>query len=232
MQSLVVFNSCRWSSSSLRSCWAVRSSTSRIDPGFSSEHLVTASFDPITSGTIGAVCAARAAARGEGAHRAGRGVGIGVEMRAGGRMLDVELGSFRGRRGGRVIDMNWVSQDIFSPRVFRASQGVSSTSAMTSTVLSGHRQRVDRSTLLPGTESVGRRLAYARLRYRNRRCRARCAYAALHEPPVTWSTFRSPEARGAAHHHQSRCARRGRPRQAVAAVRDSTQAGLLLNDVA
>jgi predicted permease len=211
----------------------------RIDPGFSSEHLVTASFDPITSGYESAQYAPLAR-RLVAAVRAVPGVVSASASRCGLVAGCSTSSSVRleGAEGTVSSNMNWVSPGYFLtagiPRVAgrEFDERDDEHGARVAVVNESIARRY-----FPGQNPVGRRLAYAQLDIDIVGVVRDAHTQTLHEPPVPMVYFpidQRPAARNTAITNLDvRVA--GDPRQAVATVREAirrTEPGLLLGDVA
>jgi predicted permease len=211
----------------------------RIDPGFSSEHLVTASFDPITSGYESAqyaplarrlVAAARTVPGVVSASASRCGLVAGCSTSSSVRL--------EGAEGTVSSNMNWVSPGYFLtagiPRV--AGREFDERDDEHGTRVAIVNESIVRR-YFPGQNPVGRRLTYAQLEIEIVGVVRDAHTQTLHEPPVPMVYFpidQRPAARNTAITNLDvRVA--GDPRQAVAAVREAirrTEPGLLLIDVA
>jgi predicted permease len=210
----------------------------RIDPGFSSEHLVTASFDPITSGYVSAQYAPLAR-RLVAAVRTVPGV-VSVSASRCGLVAGCSSSSsvrLEGAEGTVSSNMNWVSPGYFLtagiPRVAgrEFDEHDDEHGARVAIVNESIARRY-----FPGQNPVGRRLAYAQLDIEIVGVVRDAHTQTLHEPPVPMIYFpidQRPAARyTAVSNLDVRVA--GDPRQAVAAVREAirrAEPGLLLSDV-
>jgi predicted permease len=210
----------------------------RIDPGFSSEQLVTASFDPITSGYVSeqyAPLARRLVA----AVRTVPGVVSASASRCGLVAGCSTSSSVRleGAEGTVSSNMNWVSPGYFVtvgiPRV--AGREFDERDNEHGTRVAIVNESIARR-YFPGQNPVGRRLAYAQLDIEIVGIVRDARTQTLHEPPVPMIYFpmdQRPAARNTAVSNLDvRVA--GDPRQAVAAVRDAirrAEPGLLLGDI-
>jgi predicted permease len=211
----------------------------RIDPGFSSEHLVTASFDPITSGYESAQYAPLAR-RLVAAVRTVPGVVSASASRCGLVAGCSTSSSVRleGAEGTVSSNMNWVSPGYFLTAGIRRVAGREfdehddEHGARVAIVNESIARRY-----FPGQNPVGRRLAYAQLDIEIVGVVRDAHTQTLHEPPVPMIYFpidQRPAARNTAITNLDvRVA--GDPRQAIAAVRDAirrAEPSLLLGDVA
>jgi predicted permease len=211
----------------------------RIDPGFSSEHLVTASFDPITSGYESAQYAPLAR-RLVAAARTVPGVVSASASRCGLVAGCSTSSSVRLEGAAETVssNMNWVGPGYFLtagiPRV--AGREFDERDDEHGTRVAIVNESIARR-YFPGQHPVGRRLAYAQLDIEIVGVVRDARTQTLHEPPVPMIYFpidQRPAARNTAITNLDvRVA--GDPRQAIAAVRDAirrAEPGLLLEDVA
>ena len=210
----------------------------RIDPGFSSEHLVTASFDPITSGYVSAqyaplarrlVAAVRTVPGVVSASASRCGLVAGCSTSSSVRLEGVE--------GTVSSNMNWVSPGYFLtagiPRV--VGREFDEHDDERGTRVAVVNESIARR-YFPGQNPVGRRITYAQLDIEIVGVVRDAHTQTLHEPPVPMVYFpidQRPAARNTAITNLDvRVA--GDPRQAVVAVREAirrTEPGLLLSDV-